>query len=147
MVGVQSVWHRIALACATQAIARMQQLKKQQDKKEQWRRRGHGEYQFLANEKEFFACMKGEDKMVCHFFRSSLPCRIIDQHINKLCQQHLECKFAKVRPSVRRSVCGMLPAVPNATGMATAVICGATPSVAWVRFTSNAQARGPGGAD
>lgn len=80
----------------------MQQLKKQQDKKEQWRHRGHGEYQFLTNEKEFFAAMKGEDKMVCHFFRSSLPCKVIDKHVEKLCKSHLECKFAKVRLDARK---------------------------------------------
>jgi hypothetical protein len=71
-------------------------LKQQREKKQQWLQKGHGEVQFLTNEKEFFAAMKGEDKMVCHFFRDNWPCKIIDKHIATLCKQHLECKFAKV---------------------------------------------------
>lgn len=77
----------------------VQQLKKQQDKKQQWLQKGHGEYQFLQDEKEFFAAMKGEEKMVCHFFRDNWPCKVMDKHIGILCKQHLECKFTKVRPA------------------------------------------------
>jgi hypothetical protein len=84
----------------------VQQLKKQKDKKQEWLQKGHGEYHFLTNEKEFFAAMKGEEKMVCHFCRDSWPCKIMDKHMATLCKQHLECKFAKVRPRHwLRSVC------------------------------------------
>jgi hypothetical protein len=74
----------------------LQELKRQQEKKEQWLQRGHGEYQHLTNEKDFFASMKGEGRMVCHFFRDNWPCKIIDKHLAVLCKRHIECKFVKV---------------------------------------------------
>lgn len=55
---------------------RMQQLKKQAAKRKQWVARGHGEYDELPSEKEFFAAMKGEERMVCHFYRENWPCKV-----------------------------------------------------------------------
>lgn len=75
----------------------LQQLKKQKEKKEQWKRQGHGEYHELQHEKEFFETMKGEESMVCHFYRNNWPCKVMDKHLSALCKQHMECKFAKVR--------------------------------------------------
>jgi hypothetical protein len=75
----------------------LQQLKKQQEKKDLWLQHGHGEYQHLTNEKEFFAAMKGEERMVCHFFRDNWPCKVMDKHLEMLCKQYVECKFVKVR--------------------------------------------------
>eukprot|EP01025_Chloroclados_australasicus_P067537 TRINITY_DN9344_c0_g1_i1.p2 TRINITY_DN9344_c0_g1~~TRINITY_DN9344_c0_g1_i1.p2 ORF type:complete len:218 (+),score=27.70 TRINITY_DN9344_c0_g1_i1:138-791(+) len=75
---------------------RLTQMKKQAEMKETWLQRGHGEVQHLVNEKEFFSVMKGEDKMVCHFFRENWPCKVMDKHLNILCKQHLECKFCRI---------------------------------------------------
>ena len=75
----------------------VQQMKRQADKKQTWLQQGHGEYHFIPNEKEFFASMKGEERMVCHFFRDNWPCKVIDKHMQILCKKHLECKFIKVR--------------------------------------------------
>lgn len=74
---------------------RLQQMRKQQEKRQQWLERGHGEYQHLLDEKQFFAAMKGEERMVCHFFRDNWPCKVIDRHMAVLCRKHIECKFAK----------------------------------------------------
>ncbi len=30
----------------------------------------------MLSEKEFFAEMKGEERMVCHFYRDSWPCKV-----------------------------------------------------------------------
>jgi hypothetical protein len=91
-------------ACNTPAFE-LQQLKKQKDKREQWKRQGHGEYAELQTEKEFFESMKGEESMVCHFYRNNWPCKVMDKHLGTLTKQHLECKFAKVRP--HRFCCAM----------------------------------------
>jgi hypothetical protein len=90
------------MCCFSQAVDHkvrnaLQQLRKQQDKRQKWLLKGHGEYQFLLNENEFFASMKGEEKMICHFFRDSWPCKVMDKHMSILCKEHMECKFAKVR--------------------------------------------------
>lgn len=54
---------------------RIQQMKKAALKKKEWLTKGHGEYNEIATEKEFFAEMKGEERMVCHFYRDNWPCK------------------------------------------------------------------------
>lgn len=55
---------------------RIHDLKQQQDKAREWVARGHGEYREVFEEKEFFKEMKGEERMVCHFFRDNWPCKV-----------------------------------------------------------------------
>jgi hypothetical protein len=55
---------------------RLLQLRRQQEKQREWVERGHGEYKELNNEKDFFREMKGEERMVCHFYRESFPCKV-----------------------------------------------------------------------
>lgn len=55
---------------------RLQQMKKAAIKKKEWLRKGHGEYNEIASEKEFFAEMKGEERMICHFYRENWPCKV-----------------------------------------------------------------------
>ena len=43
---------------------------------QEWLKRGHGSYREIFGEKEFFAEMKGEERMVCHFFRNNWPCKV-----------------------------------------------------------------------
>merc|ERR1711977_747676 len=74
---------------------RLQALKKQQQKRQEWLRRGHGEYRDV-DEKEFFAEMKKTERMVCHFYRNNWPCKVMDKHLGILCQKHVETKFVKV---------------------------------------------------
>ena len=38
--------------------------------------RGHGEYREINGEKEFFTEVKGEERVVCHFFRENWPCKV-----------------------------------------------------------------------
>ena len=74
---------------------RLQALKKQQQKRQEWLRRGHGEYREV-DEKEFFAEMKKEERMVCHFYRENWPCKVMDKHLAILCAKHVETKFIKI---------------------------------------------------
>jgi len=62
---------------------RIQDLRQQQEKTKDWIQKGHGEYKEIFEEKEFFKEMKGEDRMVCHFYRENWPC--------KVCRQQAAC--------------------------------------------------------
>ncbi len=74
---------------------RLDALKKQQRKRQEWMRRGHGEYREV-DEKDFFNEMKKTDRMVCHFFRNSWPCQVMDKHLGILAAKHVETKFVRV---------------------------------------------------
>ena len=55
---------------------RLLQLKKQAAKRAQWLARGHGAYDGLDSEKDFFAAIRGAERVVCHFFRENWPCKV-----------------------------------------------------------------------
>jgi hypothetical protein len=40
--------------------------------------------------------IKGEERMVCHFYRNTLPCQVLDKHLAVLAAKHLETKFIRV---------------------------------------------------
>ncbi|CAI5474793.1 unnamed protein product [Closterium sp. Yama58-4] len=75
---------------------RLKELKQQAQKKQEWLAAGHGHYKELSSEKEFFSEVKTSDNVVCHFFRSSRPCQIMDKHLEILAREHLEAKFLKI---------------------------------------------------
>jgi len=70
-------------------LKRLEEMKRMQTKREEWLSRGHGELQEV-NEKDFFAEMKGEERLVCHFYRSSIPCQVMDMHLTALAKNQLE---------------------------------------------------------
>ena len=55
---------------------RLDQMKRAAAQKQEWCRRGHGQYTEISGERAFFAEMKGEERMVCHFFRDNWPCKV-----------------------------------------------------------------------
>lgn len=55
---------------------RMVELRKKQEKTKEWLAKGHGEYNEVATEKDFFEAMKGEERMICHFYRENWPCKV-----------------------------------------------------------------------
>lgn len=59
---------------------RIQQLKKQATMRQQWLAQGHGDYQEIFSEKEFFAKVKKSDRVVCHFYRENWPCKVHKFH-------------------------------------------------------------------
>lgn len=67
-----------------------------QTKKQEWLAKGHGEVREIT-EKEFFNEMKGVDRMICHFYRSSVPCQIMEKHLLDLAKRHIETKFVKIQ--------------------------------------------------
>ncbi|GAX80755.1 hypothetical protein CEUSTIGMA_g8190.t1 [Chlamydomonas eustigma] len=77
-------------------MQRMAELKKKQEKSKEWLARGHGEYSEILSEKEFFDSMKGEERMICHFYRENWPCKVMDKHLGLLAKSHIETKFVKI---------------------------------------------------
>jgi len=76
---------------------RLESMKAAQKQRQQWLASGHGVYEELADESEFFAASKKSHFFVCHFFRSSTPrCKIVDKHLAQLAPQHVETRFARI---------------------------------------------------
>eukprot|EP00794_Sanderia_malayensis_P007177 gene7177-7983_t len=76
---------------------RLQELKRQSEKREEWISKGHGKYTEVPDEKDFFEEAKGHERLVCHFFRdSTFRCKILDQHLHTIARKHLETKFIKI---------------------------------------------------
>ncbi|MGB1596912.1 MAG: thioredoxin domain-containing protein [Promethearchaeia archaeon] len=76
---------------------RLQQMRKMNEKKQEWRNKGHGTYSEITSEKEFFEAAKKSENFVCHFYRPSTPrCQIVDKHLAIIAQKHLECRFVRI---------------------------------------------------
>eukprot|EP00057_Strongylocentrotus_purpuratus_P030845 XP_782876.2 PREDICTED: thioredoxin domain-containing protein 9 [Strongylocentrotus purpuratus] len=76
---------------------RLVALKKQREKEDEWRSIGHGQYQEIPVEKDFFAECKKSTNVVCHFYRESAErCRIVDMHLHRLAPKHMETRFLKI---------------------------------------------------
>jgi len=76
---------------------RREALKKAQDQKQEWLANGHGKYEEVATEKDFFEATKKSKNVVAHFYiDSSFRCKIVDKHLAILAPKHLETKFLKI---------------------------------------------------
>jgi len=76
---------------------RMEQLKAAQKQKQVWLSLGHGQYEEIADEKEFFEVTKNSANVVCHFYReSTFRCKIVDKHLALLAPKHIETHFVKI---------------------------------------------------
>ena len=76
---------------------RMEQLKVAQKQKQEWLSLGHGQYEEIADEKDFFEVSKKSANVVCHFYReSTFRCKIVDKHLALLAPKHIETRFVKI---------------------------------------------------
>lgn len=76
---------------------RLNELKNLAKKKQEWLANGHGEYDELSGEKEFFEVSKKSANIIAHFYRDATErCKIVDHHLKILSKKHLEAKFCKV---------------------------------------------------
>ena len=76
---------------------RLQAMKKAQQQKQEWLSQGHGQYEEIPEEKDFFEVCKKNARVACHFFRdSTMRCKIVDKHMAELAPKHLETKFCKI---------------------------------------------------
>lgn len=76
---------------------RMKEMKKAAGRKDEWLQIGHGKYEELKDEKEFFEEQKKSERFICHFYReSTFRCKIIDKHLDILARKHVESRFVKI---------------------------------------------------
>uniref|UniRef100_A0A6U7UPZ3 Thioredoxin domain-containing protein n=1 Tax=Eutreptiella gymnastica TaxID=73025 RepID=A0A6U7UPZ3_9EUGL len=76
---------------------RIQQMKKDQQKKDEYIMAGHGVYSEVTDPKDFFDQAKRSKRMVAHFYRPvTWRCEIVDKHLEILAMKHYETKFVKI---------------------------------------------------
>lgn len=81
---------------------RLNEMKNEAKKKQEWLNNGHGEYDELSGEKEFFEVSKKSANIIAHFYRDATErCKIVDHHLKILAKKHLEAKFCKVNAENR----------------------------------------------
>merc|ERR1711939_793703 len=76
---------------------RIQQMQKDAQLKKELAKIGHGKYEEIADEKEFFATAKKSEWMVCHFYRDATwRCEIVDKHLKLLATKCFKTRFVKI---------------------------------------------------
>ena len=75
---------------------RLKQIRDSQREKLENIGKGHGQYREITQD-EFLNEMISSKKVICHFYHSEFArCAVIDHHIQKLVQRHVETKFVKI---------------------------------------------------
>ncbi|KAJ7953050.1 Thioredoxin domain-containing protein [Quillaja saponaria] len=75
---------------------RIAALKKEAEKREVFKRQGHGEYREVT-EGDFLAEVTGSEKVICHFYHKEFyRCKIMDKHLRSLAPSHVDTKFIKL---------------------------------------------------
>ena len=76
---------------------RMKQLKEMQKRKDTWVSKGHGTLKEVADPKEFFEAVKGSERVVVSFSRSTTErCAVVKNHMSQAAQAHFETRFIEV---------------------------------------------------
>lgn len=76
---------------------RLKEMKQESKRREEWMQIGHGKYEELKDEKEFFEEQKKSERFICHFYReSTFRCKIVDKHLDILAKKHVESRFVKI---------------------------------------------------
>lgn len=76
---------------------RLKQLKEVQARRDEWLRKGHGQYLEVTEPKEFFDNVQGSERVVVHFMRRSTPrCEVIERHLRAIARDHFETRFCYV---------------------------------------------------
>jgi len=88
---------------------RIDAMKKAQEKKQEYLKQGHGEYEEIPEEKEFFNVGKNSENVVCHFYKDdTFRCKIVDKHMKVLARKHIETKFCKINAERCQWLCERL---------------------------------------
>ncbi len=78
-------------------MKRREQLKERASMMQQWKFLGHGVYEEIADEKQWFEEAKNNKHLVTHFYRASTEyCKVVDYHLEKLAPRHMETRFIKI---------------------------------------------------
>eukprot|EP00826_Nyctotherus_ovalis_P058154 TRINITY_DN7976_c0_g1_i8.p1 TRINITY_DN7976_c0_g1~~TRINITY_DN7976_c0_g1_i8.p1 ORF type:complete len:231 (+),score=79.19 TRINITY_DN7976_c0_g1_i8:153-845(+) len=75
---------------------RMTELKAAHEEAATNKAKGHGEYNEI-DESEFLSAVTKSKNVVCHFYHREFErCKIVDEHLKKICIEHIEAKFIKI---------------------------------------------------
>ncbi|XP_057740529.1 LOW QUALITY PROTEIN: thioredoxin domain-containing protein PLP3B-like [Arachis stenosperma] len=75
---------------------RIAALKKESEKRQEWKKEGHGEYREIT-EGDFLAEVTRSEKVICHFYHKEFyRCKIMDKHLKSLSPKHIDTKFIKL---------------------------------------------------
>ncbi|KAL6276698.1 hypothetical protein ACE6H2_020299 [Prunus campanulata] len=75
---------------------RIAALKKEAEKREALKRKGHGEFREIT-EGDFLGEVTGTEKAICHFYHQEFyRCKIMDKHLKTLASKHVDTKFIKL---------------------------------------------------
>jgi hypothetical protein len=75
---------------------RLRELRISQREKLENLGKGHGQYREITQD-EFLPEVTGSERVICHFYhREFARCTVIDHHLQKLAQRHIESKFIKI---------------------------------------------------
>ncbi|TDH65409.1 hypothetical protein CCR75_006547 [Bremia lactucae] len=73
--------------------ARLKQLQQEYEEKKMLLAKGHGEYREISQD-EFLKEVTTSPLVAVHFYHRDFDrCKIMDMHLKKLAQNHIECKF------------------------------------------------------
>uniref|UniRef100_A0A1I7ZZX4 Thioredoxin domain-containing protein 9 n=1 Tax=Steinernema glaseri TaxID=37863 RepID=A0A1I7ZZX4_9BILA len=76
---------------------RLAEMKQKQAQKMELLANGHGKYEEVADEREFFAATKKSDRVVCHFYQESeMRCKVVHKHLQKLAAKYMSTRFIYV---------------------------------------------------
>lgn len=75
---------------------RIQEMRAAKDRVIENKAKGHGDYREI-NETEFLGVVTKSQRVVCHFYHREFErCKIVDEHLKKICMMHLETRFVKI---------------------------------------------------
>jgi len=75
---------------------RIAALKKEVEKRQEQKKKGHGEYRDVS-EGEFLGEVTSSELVICHFYHHGFyRCKIMDKHLKELAPKYLDTKFIKV---------------------------------------------------
>jgi len=76
---------------------RRAQLEERAKMMDEWRAQGHGKYEEIADEKQWFEEAKTNKHLITHFYRSTTAaCQVLDMHLARLAPKHMETRFIKI---------------------------------------------------
>jgi hypothetical protein len=75
---------------------RLKQIRNEQREKIENIAKGHGQFREISQD-EFLTEVTSSARVICHFYhRDFARCAIMDHHLQKLSQRHIEAKFIKI---------------------------------------------------
>ncbi|PNY03863.1 thioredoxin domain-containing protein 9-like [Trifolium pratense] len=75
---------------------RIAAFKKEAEKREAWKKKGHGEFREVT-EGDFLGEVTGSEKVICHFYHKEFyRCKIMDKHLKSLSTKHIDTKFIRL---------------------------------------------------